>query len=93
MLAGMERRFSVSTTASTSEVQENFAVYHDQALSAPVRVTKHGRETVYIVSARTYHEMKQAQRKAIASADLTDAELLAIEAAEIPAAHRYRLDE
>lgn len=83
----------MSRTASTSEVQENSAIYHDQALNEPVRVTKHGRETVYIVSARTYHEMKQAQRKAIASADLTDAELAAIETAEIPTAHRYRLDE
>lgn len=83
----------MANTASASEVQKNFGAYHDRALSEPVRVTKYGRETVYIVSAKTYHEMRQAQREAIASADLTDAELAAIEAAEIPAAYRYRLDE
>lgn len=83
----------MSNTASASEVQKNFGAYHDRALSEPVRVTKYGRETVYIVSAKTYHEMKQAQREAIASADLSDAELAAIEAAEIPAAHRYTLDK
>ncbi len=83
----------MSNTASASEVQKNFGAYHDQALSEPVRVTKYGRETVYIVSAKTYHELKQSQREAIATADLTDAELALIEAAEIPAKHRYALGE
>ncbi|MBS1165578.1 MAG: putative prevent-host-death protein [Proteobacteria bacterium] len=80
-------------TASASEVQKNFGAYHDRALSEPVRVTKYGRETVFIVSAQTYHEMKRAQREALASVDLTDAELALIEAAEIPAEHRYTQDE
>jgi len=83
----------MSTTASSSDVQKNFGAYHDRALSAPVRVTKYGRETVFIVSAETFHRMKQAQREAIASAELSDAELALIEAAEIPAEHRYSLDE
>lgn len=83
----------MSNTASASEVQKNFGAYHDRALSEPVRVTKYGRETVYIVSAKIYHEMKQAQRTALAVADLTDAELALIEAAEIPSAHRYSIGE
>jgi hypothetical protein len=72
-------------------VQKNFGAYHDRALAEPVRVTKYGRETVYIVSARTFHELKQAQRRALAAADLTDAEMAAIDAAEIPDEHRYSL--
>lgn len=83
----------MSTTAASSDVQKNFGVYHDRALSAPVRVTKYGRETVYIISAETFHAMKQAQRDAITSADLSDAEMALIEAAEIPAEHRYSLDK
>jgi antitoxin StbD len=83
----------MSTTASASDVQKNFGTYHDRAMSTPVRVTKYGRETVYIVSAQTFHEMKQAQRDAIASADLSDAEMALIEAAEIPPEHRYSLDK
>ena len=83
----------MSDTASASEVQKNFGAYHDRALSEPVRVTKYGRETVYIVSAKTYHQLKQAQREAIASANLTDAELALIEAAEIPAEHRTSIDD
>jgi len=50
-----------------------------------VRVTKYGRETVYIVSARTFHSLKQGQRDAIAAADLSDEEAALIAAAEIPA--------
>jgi prevent-host-death family protein len=83
----------MSTTVTSSDIQKNFGAYHDQALIEPVRVTKYGRETVYIVSAKTFHELKQSQRDAIASADLTDAELALIEAAEIPAEHRYSLDK
>jgi antitoxin StbD len=82
----------MARTASASEVQKNFGAFHDRALSEPVRVTKYGRETVYILSAETYHQMKQAQRKAIASADLTDEEIALIEASEIPLVHRYSID-
>ncbi len=81
----------MAKTASASEVQRNFGAFHDSALTEPVRVTKYGRETVYILSAKIYHEMKQAQREAIAAADLTDEEMALIDAAEIPAEHRYSL--
>lgn len=50
-------------------------------------------ETVYIVSAQTFHEMKQAQRDAVASADLSDTEMALIEAAEIPPEHRHSVDK
>ncbi len=65
-----------------------------QLTGATSRVgSPNGRETVYIVSAKTYHKLKQAQRETIATADLTDAELALIEAAEIPAKHRYAIGE
>lgn len=83
----------MSITAPSSDVQKKFGSYHDHALTEPVRVTRYGRETVYIVSAKTFHELKQAQRQAIASADLNDVEMVLIEAAEIPAEHRYSLEE
>ncbi|WP_448204139.1 type II toxin-antitoxin system Phd/YefM family antitoxin [Azospirillum sp. sgz302134] len=80
-------------TAAASDVQKNFGAFHDRALVEPVRVTRYGRETVFIVSAETYHAMKQAQRQAIASADLTDEEIGLIEAAEVPEEHRYSIDD
>ncbi len=83
----------MSITVPSSDVQKNFGRYHDRALSEPVRVTKYGRETVYIVSAETFHALKQAERQAVASADLSEAELALIDAAEIPAEHRYSLED
>ena len=83
----------MSSTASACDVQKNFSVYHDRALTEPVRVTKYGRETVYIISAKAFHEMKQVQRDAVASAELTDAEMTLINSSKIPAKQRYSLDK
>jgi prevent-host-death family protein len=83
----------MSITAPASEVQKNFGAFHDRALTEPIRVTKYGRETVYIVSAETFHRLKQGERVALAAAELSDAEVAAIERAEIPAEHRYSLDD
>jgi len=80
----------MAVTAPASKVQKNFGAYHDRALPEPVRVTKYGRETVYIVSATTFRRLKQGQRRALAAAELSDTEMAAIEAAQIPAKHRYR---
>ena len=73
-------------------MQKNFGAFHDQAMREPVRVTKYGRETVYIVSAETFHALKQGQREAIASAALSAEEMALIESAEIPPEHRYNPD-
>lgn len=68
-----------------SEVQKNFGAFHDRALTEPVRVTRYGRETVVIISAKEFHALKQAQRRSLSAGDLTDAELAAIARAEVPA--------
>ena len=82
----------MAITAPATEVQKNFGAFHDRAMREPVRVTKYGRETVYIVSAETFHALKQGQRQAVASSELTEQEAALIEAAEIPKAHRYALE-
>ena len=83
----------MSTVVTATDVKKDFGRYDGLAPAEPVRVTKYGRESVYIVSAKTYHDLKQAQREAIASADLSEAELALIEAAEIPEEQRYSLDQ
>ncbi len=40
-----------------TEVRRNFGIFHDIALKAPVPVSKHGHESVYIVSARVFHKI------------------------------------
>lgn len=83
----------MSITAPASDVQKNFGAFHDKALAEPIRVTKYGRETVYIVSAETFHRLKQSERQAIAAVELSDREIAQIEAAEVPAEHRYSLND
>ena len=83
----------MSVTATASEVQKNFGAFLDRALVEPVRVTKYDREAVYIISAKTFHALKQAQRRSVGAGELTDQELADIAAAEIPAAHRYTVSE
>jgi antitoxin StbD len=84
----------MTITAPASEVEKNFDAYHERALTGEaVRVTKQGRETVYILSAKAFHELRQSQRDALSAAELTEAELTAIENAEIPAEHRYSVHD
>lgn len=83
----------MATSASASDVQKNFGAFHDQALSEPVKVTRYGRESVYIISARTYHELRRSYRRAIGVEELTDEEMALIEAAEVPPDQRYSLSD
>ena len=81
-------------SATASDVQKNFGSYHDRALAGEaVRVTKYGRETVYIVSAKAFHALKQSQRHAMVAADLSAAEMDLISKSEVPADKRYSLDD
>ena len=82
----------MSLAIPATEIQKNFGLYHDKALTTPVKVTKYGRETVYIVSADTFHSMKQAQRKTLAASDLSDDMMSLIMNAEIPAEERYSVE-
>ena len=81
----------MSVTAPASEVQKNFGAFHDKAMREPVRVTKYGRETVYILSAETFHALKQGRREALSSTELDDHEAGLIADATIPEEHRYSL--
>jgi len=54
------------------------------ALRAPVFVTNHGHADLVVLSAEEYDRLKQADRRAIRSADMSDADLALLEAVVIP---------
>ncbi len=83
----------MAASVSASEVQKNFGYWHDQALKEPVQITKHGRETAYLVSAETFHELWASFRRAVRVQDLSDAEMAMIMASEIPREHSYDLED
>lgn len=81
------------TSVPASEVQKNFGAYHDKALKEPVRITKYGRETAYLVAAETFNEMWASYRKAVPVVELSDAEMDLIMHAKVPPEHDYDYED
>jgi antitoxin StbD len=79
-----QERFSVSRSVAASDVQKDFGVWHDRALEEPVQITKQGRETVYLISAETFHQLWASYRRAGSTAELSDAEMALMEAGQLP---------
>lgn len=79
-------------SVTASEMQKNFGRWHDEAIKEPVQITKHGRETAYLVSAETFNRLWASYRRAVKVAELSSEEMDLILAAEIPAAHAYEMD-
>lgn len=74
---------------TAAEVQKDFETFHDRALQEPVEVSRHGKESVVIISAEQFRLLRQSSRRVIPVEDLTDEETALIEASEMPAGRRY----
>src|SRR5258708_31580931 len=83
----------MSTKVTASDVQKNFGIWHDKALKEPVQITKYGRETVYLVSAETFHELWASYRRARSTRDLSDREMARIDQAQDPPQPDYDYPE
>jgi hypothetical protein len=83
----------MGNSVSASDVQKNFGLWHDKALKEPVQVTKYGRETVYLVSAETFHELWSSYRRAGSTLELADADVTLMDEAKIPAEHDYEYQD
>ncbi|MDR7035423.1 MULTISPECIES: type II toxin-antitoxin system Phd/YefM family antitoxin [Methylobacterium] len=83
----------MSITVTSSEVQKNFGLWHDRAQKEPVQITKHGRESAYLVSAETYNELWACYRRAVGVRDLSEVEMAMIREADIPEAHAYEIED
>lgn len=73
-----------------TEFARNFGQYREIAQREPVAVTSHGRATGYFVSASEHEELPQITafaRRSRAVADLSAAEIVAISAGRMDAAH------
>jgi prevent-host-death family protein len=81
------------STVSASQAQKNFGEWHERAMREPVRITKHGRESAYLISAETFHELWASFRKPVRVEDLTEAEVAMIMRSRIPAEHAYELTD
>jgi antitoxin StbD len=59
----------MGASVNASNVQKNFGLWHDKALQEPVQITKYGRETVYLISADTFHELWRSYQQAKSTAN------------------------
>lgn len=80
-------------SVTASEMQKNFGRWHDEAIREPVQITKHGRETAYLVSAETFNRLWASYRRAVKVTELSDEEIALILAAEVPAEHAHEVVE
>jgi antitoxin StbD len=79
----------MTMTVAASDIQKDFDFWHDRALKEPVQVTKCGTATVYLVSARTFHELWASYRRTGSTGDLADGEMARIDQAQVPAECDY----
>lgn len=72
-------------TATSAEMQRDFALWRDRARQQPVGIVQNGRPEVIMLSAEEYQRLKRRDREALRVEELDDATLSAIAAAEPPA--------
>ena len=65
-------------TVSAAEFQRNFGRYQDEALKQPLSITRNGRDRLVVLSVEEYQRLKQRDRLAFKTEELSDAELHAI---------------
>ncbi len=78
---------------STADFIKNFGTLADQALAEPIRITRHGRDRLVMVSAAEYDRLKRLDRQVFRSEDLPDTVLELIAKSEVSAAFADLDDE
>ena len=76
-------------TVSSADFQRKIGHYQDRALVEPVFVTRNGRERLVLISVEEFFRLKRLDREALPTSALSDAELVGITAAEVPAGYSH----
>ena len=78
---------------TAAELRKNFGRFQDRAPVEPVAVTRYGRESVVLLSAREYHRLKRLDRQALAAEERPEEVVEAIARAEMPEEYAHSDDE
>ena len=80
----------IDTFVTSAELQKSFGLYREKALKNPVVITNHGRESLVLMSAEEYRRLKSLDRRTLHPSELSEAEIEALEKAEIaPEAYAF----
>ena len=74
---------------SSLEYQQNVGHYQDLAIAEPVRITKHGRDHVVILSVQEYEWLKRLEGQALYAWEVPEDIVAEIEKAEVPPVYEY----
>jgi len=74
---------------SSAEFQKKVGYYQDRALVEPVMLTRNGRQRLVLLSAEEFGRLKRLDRESLPVSALSEAELAAIAAAEVPAEYAH----
>ena len=72
---------------TSAQLVREFGRYHDAALREAVTITKHGRESVVMLSAVEYRRLKSRDRQVLRAEELGPEFLEALERAEMAPEH------
>ena len=73
----------MSSTVTAAEVSKNFGAYQDAAVREPVIITKNGRPRTVLMAYEDFVRLSKRDRRVQRTVDLSDAEIAAVEAAEM----------
>ena len=76
---------------TSREFQRNFGRFQDEALRAPLSITRNGRERLVLLSVEEYARLKRRDREALLVEELSEAEIESIRRAE-PSADAAQFD-
>lgn len=73
----------MTSTVTAAAVSKNFGAYQDAAVREPVIITKNGRPRTVLIAYEDYLRLAKRDRRAEATASLSDPEITAVEQSEM----------
>lgn len=80
-------------TVTAAEASKNFGAFQDAAMRDPVVITKNGRPRTVLLAYEDYQRLLRRDRQVQLTAELSEADIAAVEASEMENGHEHLDDE
>ncbi|GES44523.1 antitoxin [Rhizobium dioscoreae] len=80
-------------TVTAAEASKNFGAFQDAAMRDPVVITKNGRPRTVLLAYEDYQRLLRRDRQVQLTAELSEADIAVVEAAEMETGHEHLDDE
>jgi prevent-host-death family protein len=77
------------TRVTASEFQTAFGALSDKARHEPVVITKHGRDSLVVMSAEEWERLRRRDRRVVLTTELSDEWVEAVRSAKVPDEYAY----